>query len=63
MAEQFHPHTGDPISVSPLTWSHATYVIVVLEYLTKLAQLETAEVDNAVSARSLTDEQDMIVTR
>ena len=63
MAEQFHPHTGDPISVSPLTWSHATYAIVVLEYLTKLAQLETAEVDNAVSARSLTDEQDMIVTR
>jgi GH15 family glucan-1,4-alpha-glucosidase len=63
MAEQFHPHTGDPISVSPLTWSHATYVIVVLEYLTKLAQLEQDEHDNAVSARSLTDEQDVVSTR
>ncbi|HLP83754.1 MAG TPA: glycoside hydrolase family 15 protein [Phycisphaerales bacterium] len=63
MAEQFHPHTGDPISVSPLTWSHATYVIVVLEYLTKLAQLEKAEHDHAVSARSLTDEQDVVSTR
>ncbi len=63
MAEQFHPHTGDPISVSPLTWSHATYVIVVLEYLTKLAQLEKDEHDNAVSARSLTDEQDVVSTR
>lgn len=63
MAEQFHPHTGDPISVSPLTWSHATYVIVVLEYLTKLAQLEKSEHDNAVSARSLSDEQDVVSTR
>ncbi|MEE9617701.1 MAG: glycoside hydrolase family 15 protein, partial [Anaerolineae bacterium] len=24
MAEQVHPHTGAPLSVSPLTWSHAT---------------------------------------
>jgi glucoamylase len=39
LAEQFHPHTGAPISVSPLTWSHATYVIVVMEYLTKLEKL------------------------
>jgi GH15 family glucan-1,4-alpha-glucosidase len=39
LAEQFHPHTGEPLSVSPLTWSHATYVIVVMEYLQRLAQL------------------------
>jgi len=43
LAEQFHPHTGEPISVSPLTWSHATYVMVVVEYLSKLAQLEAGE--------------------
>jgi GH15 family glucan-1,4-alpha-glucosidase len=36
LGEQFHPHTGEPISVSPLTWSHATFVIVVMEYLRKL---------------------------
>ncbi|MEZ6235416.1 MAG: glycoside hydrolase family 15 protein [Phycisphaerales bacterium] len=33
LAEQFHPHTGEPMSVSPLTWSHATYCMVVVEYL------------------------------
>jgi GH15 family glucan-1,4-alpha-glucosidase len=39
LAEQFHPYTGEAISVSPLTWSHATFVIVVLEYLEKLHHL------------------------
>jgi GH15 family glucan-1,4-alpha-glucosidase len=39
LAEQFHPYTGAPISVSPLTWSHATFVIVVLEYMRALATL------------------------
>jgi GH15 family glucan-1,4-alpha-glucosidase len=46
LAEQHHPHTGEAISVSPLTWSHATYVIVVLEYLAKLSQLEAVERDS-----------------
>lgn len=35
LAEQYHPYTGDPISVSPLTWSHATFVIAVVEFLRK----------------------------
>jgi GH15 family glucan-1,4-alpha-glucosidase len=29
MAEQVHPQTGEPLSVSPLTWSHATLVATV----------------------------------
>ena len=33
MAEQLHPYTGEPLSVSPLTWSHAAYVRAVREYL------------------------------
>jgi hypothetical protein len=33
--------------VSPLTWSHATYVIVVLEYLLKLKKIERAEKQSA----------------
>lgn len=41
LAEQFHPYTGAPMSVSPLTWSHATFVIVVMEYLNKLAEIES----------------------
>jgi GH15 family glucan-1,4-alpha-glucosidase len=32
MAEQLHPYTGEPLSVSPLTWSHAAYVRAVAEY-------------------------------
>lgn len=39
LAEQFHPYTGGPIGVSPLTWSHATVVMVVVEYLRKLKAL------------------------
>ncbi len=33
MAEQLHPFTGEPLSVSPLTWSHAAYVSAVREYI------------------------------
>jgi len=33
LAEQVNPYTNEPISVSPLTWSHATVVLTVLEYL------------------------------
>ncbi|MBN1642782.1 MAG: glycoside hydrolase family 15 protein [Anaerolineae bacterium] len=32
MAEQVHPHSGEPLSVSPLTWSHATLVSVAHAY-------------------------------
>jgi len=36
LAEQVHPYTNQPLSVSPLTWSHAAFVTTVLEYLNKL---------------------------
>jgi len=39
LAEQVHPYTGQPLSVSPLTWSHATVVMTVMEYLRKLERL------------------------
>jgi len=39
LAEQVHPQTNAPLSVSPLTWSHATMVGCVVDYLDKLAQL------------------------
>ncbi len=32
MAEQLHPETGDPLSVSPLTWSHACFISAVHAY-------------------------------
>ena len=39
LAEQVNPFTHAPLSVSPLTWSHATVVSTVLEYIDKHAQL------------------------
>ncbi len=39
LAEQVHPFTNQPLSVSPLTWSHAAFVTTVLEYLHKLEEL------------------------
>lgn len=36
LAEQLDPVTGGPASVSPLTWSHSTYVAAVNSYLEKL---------------------------
>jgi GH15 family glucan-1,4-alpha-glucosidase len=40
LAEQVHPETGEPLSVSPLTWSHAAYVESVEHYLVRRAALE-----------------------
>jgi GH15 family glucan-1,4-alpha-glucosidase len=37
MAEQLHPYTGECLSVSPLTWSHAEYIRAVREYLDRHA--------------------------
>jgi GH15 family glucan-1,4-alpha-glucosidase len=39
MPEQVHPFAGKPISVSPLVWSHAEFVISVCEYLNKHREL------------------------
>jgi GH15 family glucan-1,4-alpha-glucosidase len=39
LAEQMDPFTDAPLSVSPLTWSHGTVVLAVMEYLEKLEAL------------------------
>jgi glucoamylase len=39
MAEQLHPRTGEPLSVSPLTWSQAAFVMAVEEYLERARRL------------------------
>jgi GH15 family glucan-1,4-alpha-glucosidase len=40
LAEQVNPYTNAPMSVSPLTWSHATVVEVVQSYLEKREAVE-----------------------
>ncbi len=39
LPEQMHPLTGEPLSVSPLTWSHAVFVDTVITYAKKLKLL------------------------
>lgn len=39
LAEQVDPYTNAPLSVSPLTWSHAVFVAATVEYLDKLSDL------------------------
>ncbi len=43
LGEQFNPHNGDPISVSPLTWSHSTFVICCVRYLQKLQEIRRGQ--------------------
>lgn len=39
LAEQVHPYTGEPLSVSPLTWSHSSFITTVIEYLDRKSEL------------------------
>jgi GH15 family glucan-1,4-alpha-glucosidase len=40
LAEQIHPLTGEPLSVSPLTWSHGTFVGITQQYMRRMTQLK-----------------------
>ncbi|MBA7617057.1 hypothetical protein ES703_24362 [subsurface metagenome] len=40
LAEQVHPESCAPLSVSPLTWSHAGVVIAIHEYIDKYYELQ-----------------------
>jgi len=40
LAEQVHPYSCAPLSVSPLTWSHAAVVIAIHEYIDKYHELQ-----------------------
>jgi GH15 family glucan-1,4-alpha-glucosidase len=42
LAEQVHPYDGKPMSVSPLTWSHAAYVMTVHAVGERLRKLRSA---------------------
>jgi GH15 family glucan-1,4-alpha-glucosidase len=40
LAEQVHPFTNQPLSVSPLTWSHSEVVATIVDYLDKRSILD-----------------------
>jgi oligosaccharide amylase len=43
LSEQLDPHTGEQLSVAPLVWSHAGFVLAVIAYLKKLSELGLCE--------------------
>ncbi|MBW2217145.1 MAG: glycoside hydrolase family 15 protein [Deltaproteobacteria bacterium] len=43
LAEQVHPVNGSPLSVSPLTWSHSSFVWAVLQYTDKFNALKSKD--------------------
>ena len=40
LSEQLNPYTGEPLSATPLTWSHAEFVRTIIEYDKKMKSLE-----------------------
>lgn len=50
LAEQYDPYSGTPLSVSPLTWSHATLCLTVQEFDAKYRKLEAQELLPAEAA-------------
>ena len=43
LAEQINPETKEPMSVSPLTWSHGTFIATVQEYLNKFLEIDSCK--------------------
>jgi hypothetical protein len=43
LPEQLHPLTGAPLSISPLTWSHAEFVGTVHRFLDCLGRLQVGK--------------------
>jgi GH15 family glucan-1,4-alpha-glucosidase len=39
LSEQINPNTGEQLSVAPLTWSHAEFVMTVMDYMEKLERM------------------------
>jgi GH15 family glucan-1,4-alpha-glucosidase len=51
MAEQLHPYSGEPLSVSPLTWSHAAYLRAVHEYMVRAGRFSICPTCGQETAR------------
>jgi glucoamylase len=41
LAEQVHPFTGKPVFVSPLTWSHGTFVASAQRFIRHMERIKT----------------------
>jgi GH15 family glucan-1,4-alpha-glucosidase len=43
LAEQIDPYTNAPLSVSPLTWSHAAFVTTLIQYMKKREEISICD--------------------
>ena len=43
LSEQLDPNTAEQVSASPLAWSHAEFIITVIDYLERLTELGICE--------------------
>lgn len=43
LSEQLNTFTGEQLSATPLTWSHAAFVVTVIQYLNKLEELDLCD--------------------
>jgi len=46
LSEQLDPNTGAPLSVSPLTWSHAEFIVTVDDFCKKASALRRASLSS-----------------
>jgi GH15 family glucan-1,4-alpha-glucosidase len=57
LAEQINPLTGEPLSISPLTWSHATFVGSTQKLLRRLRKMKVCEsCGNSILERTRTED-------
>jgi len=49
LSEQLNPYTGEQLSASPLTWSHAAFLSTVISYLEKLEELGVCKACNPIN--------------
>ena len=64
MAEQLHPYTGEPLSVSPLTWSHAEYVRTVRQYLDRHSHATACPAcGQSIGAASRRDDRQVVMSQ
>lgn len=60
LPEQVDPYDGQPLSVAPLTWSHAQVVSVVRGYLDGMKKLRRATLENGAKNQAEIEARDIV---
>jgi len=60
LPEQIDPYDGQPLSVSPLTWSHAQVISVIRSYLDGLRRVRRNDAENRARNQSETQRENPV---